>query len=133
MKCQKAESLHTESPCGIMDQYVSSGGKKGCALMIDCHLLDVWEGTAQKKKTETSAVVVCNSNVSHKEVPAVPVAAKKSCHCHRESMAIIILTVCAMLSLQNWSIPNKKETTYAFLSTIHTHTALKSMLDAMCE
>eukprot|EP00957_Ditylum_brightwellii_P017559 1322944-Ditylum_brightwellii.AAC.1 len=46
--------------------------------MIDCRSLDAWEETAQKKKTETSAVAVCNSNVSHKEVPAILVAAKKA-------------------------------------------------------
>ena len=38
--CQKAENAFCNSPCGIMDQYVSAAGKSGTALLIDCRSLD---------------------------------------------------------------------------------------------
>jgi len=38
--CQKAENVFCNSPCGIMDQYVSAAGRAGTALLIDCRSLD---------------------------------------------------------------------------------------------
>lgn len=38
--CQKAENVFCNSPCGIMDQYVSVAGKAGTALLIDCRSLE---------------------------------------------------------------------------------------------
>ena len=36
LRCQKAEHTFADTPCGIMDQYISSMGKKGNLLLIDC-------------------------------------------------------------------------------------------------
>jgi len=38
--CQKAENIFCNSPCGIMDQYVSAAGLAGTALLIDCRSLE---------------------------------------------------------------------------------------------
>ena len=38
--CQKAENVFCDSPCGIMDQYVSAAGQAGTALLIDCRSLE---------------------------------------------------------------------------------------------
>ncbi len=38
--CQKAENIFCNSPCGIMDQYVSAAGQAGTALLIDCRNLE---------------------------------------------------------------------------------------------
>jgi galactokinase len=37
--CQKAENEFVGMKCGIMDQFVSAFGKKGCALFLDCRSL----------------------------------------------------------------------------------------------
>ena len=37
--CQRAEHLFAGVPCGIMDQYVVTFGRKGHALLIDCQAL----------------------------------------------------------------------------------------------
>jgi galactokinase len=34
--CQRAEHLFANMPCGIMDQFISTMGKAGHALLIDC-------------------------------------------------------------------------------------------------
>ena len=36
LACQKAEHDFAGVPCGIMDQYISTMGKKNNALLIDC-------------------------------------------------------------------------------------------------
>ncbi|MBS0198202.1 MAG: galactokinase [Planctomycetes bacterium] len=35
--CRRAEHEYAGVPCGIMDQYISCMGRKGHALLIDCH------------------------------------------------------------------------------------------------
>jgi galactokinase len=36
LRCQKAEHTFADTPCGIMDQYISAMGCKDNALLIDC-------------------------------------------------------------------------------------------------
>lgn len=43
LACQKAEHDFANMPCGIMDQFISTMGKKGNALLIDCR----WVGGSQ--------------------------------------------------------------------------------------
>lgn len=43
LACQKAEHDFANMPCGIMDQFISTMGKKGNALLIDCRWV-CWRG-----------------------------------------------------------------------------------------
>lgn len=36
LRCQKAEHTFGDTPCGIMDQYISAMGKEDNLLLIDC-------------------------------------------------------------------------------------------------
>ena len=36
LRCQKAEHTFADTPCGIMDQYISAMGRAGSLLLIDC-------------------------------------------------------------------------------------------------
>ena len=36
LRCQKAEHTFGDTPCGIMDQYISAMGQKDNLLLIDC-------------------------------------------------------------------------------------------------
>ncbi|PZC86199.1 hypothetical protein B5X24_HaOG211360 [Helicoverpa armigera] len=60
--CQKAEHEFPGMPCGIMDQYIVTMGKKDHALLIDCRSLE-----SQQIPMELGdlAVLVTNSNVKH--------------------------------------------------------------------
>jgi galactokinase len=40
LACQRAENTFVGVNCGIMDQFISTLGQKGSALMIDCRTLD---------------------------------------------------------------------------------------------
>ena len=64
LRCQKAENEWCHSPCGIMDQYVSSAAKSGILLLIDCTSLDFQE-TKIKQSDNRPVIVVANSNVQH--------------------------------------------------------------------
>eukprot|EP00538_Stauroneis_constricta_P002403 CAMPEP_0119552292 /NCGR_PEP_ID=MMETSP1352-20130426/5333_1 /TAXON_ID=265584 /ORGANISM="Stauroneis constricta, Strain CCMP1120" /LENGTH=479 /DNA_ID=CAMNT_0007598505 /DNA_START=24 /DNA_END=1463 /DNA_ORIENTATION=- len=68
LRCQKAENEWCNSPCGIMDQYVSSAASKDTLLLIDCRSLEYAE-TKMAKSTDESqpspVLVVTNSNVKH--------------------------------------------------------------------
>ena len=68
LRCQRAENEWCHSPCGIMDQAVSSAAKNGSLLLIDCRSLTFTE----TKMAETSengndmpVLVIANSNVQH--------------------------------------------------------------------
>ena len=69
LKCQKAENTFCGSPCGIMDQFVSSAGAKDAALLIDCRSLEYTCCFMGKQENEESqsfpVIVICNSNVTH--------------------------------------------------------------------
>ncbi|KAJ0176981.1 hypothetical protein K1T71_006990 [Dendrolimus kikuchii] len=60
--CQKAEHEFPGMPCGIMDQYIVTLGKKDHALLIDCRSL---EATQVPLQTGDATVLVINSNVKH--------------------------------------------------------------------
>jgi len=58
--CQKAENDFVGINCGIMDQFISRLGKKGCALMIDCRSN---EYELLPFKNSDYRVLICNSGV----------------------------------------------------------------------
>ncbi|CAF0702846.1 unnamed protein product [Brachionus calyciflorus] len=60
--CQKAEHIYASVPCGIMDQFISSMGQEGHALLIDCRS---YESKAYPIKDPDTSILVINSNVKH--------------------------------------------------------------------
>ncbi|KAL7554880.1 hypothetical protein ACHAWF_018426 [Thalassiosira exigua] len=66
VRCQRAENEFCGVPCGIMDQFVSSAGREGKLLLIDCRSLDFREVSAGDGGGDDAPVlVVTNSNVKH--------------------------------------------------------------------
>ena len=59
--CQRAENEYVHMRCGIMDQFISCCGRKGCALLLDCRSLNY---TPLPLATELK-LVVCNTMVRH--------------------------------------------------------------------
>lgn len=64
LRCQKAENEWARSPCGLMDQYISSAGQLGSLLLIDCTSLD-YQVTKMANTSPQPVLVVANSNVHH--------------------------------------------------------------------
>jgi len=64
LRCQKAEHTFADTPCGIMDQYISSMGKKGNLLLIDCRSKD-YKLIPFGEGNDTPVIVITNSNVKH--------------------------------------------------------------------
>jgi galactokinase len=69
LRCQKAENIFCNSPCGIMDQYVSSIASEGSAILIDCRSLEyesVQMGSSDDGEDgEMPVFLICNSDVKH--------------------------------------------------------------------
>eukprot|EP00540_Astrosyne_radiata_P010037 CAMPEP_0116832178 /NCGR_PEP_ID=MMETSP0418-20121206/5749_1 /TAXON_ID=1158023 /ORGANISM="Astrosyne radiata, Strain 13vi08-1A" /LENGTH=421 /DNA_ID=CAMNT_0004461513 /DNA_START=93 /DNA_END=1358 /DNA_ORIENTATION=+ len=63
LRCQKAENAWCHSPCGIMDQYVSSAATSGNLLLIDCTSFAYTP--KQMKEPHSVVLVITNSNVKH--------------------------------------------------------------------
>ena len=70
-RCQRAENVFCNVPCGIMDQFVSSCGCDGKLLLIDCRSLDFHEislgggGEGEESNNNVPVLVIANSNVKH--------------------------------------------------------------------
>lgn len=62
LAAQRAEHEFVGTKSGIMDQYVSTFGKAGCALLIDCRSL---ESKAIRLELVDAELIVCNSGVKH--------------------------------------------------------------------
>lgn len=69
LRCQTAENQWCNSPCGIMDQAISSAANSGNFLFIDCRSLDFTPTKMAKKSLNAEdplpVIVVANSNVKH--------------------------------------------------------------------
>jgi galactokinase len=61
LACQRAENEFVGTRCGIMDQFISSHGHRGKALMLDCRSLDY----ALFPLREDVRLVISNTMVKH--------------------------------------------------------------------
>jgi galactokinase len=64
LRCQKAENEWAHSPCGIMDQMISSAGQDGNLLLINCSDLSLTQ-VPWKQTPEDAVVLVTDSKVKH--------------------------------------------------------------------
>ncbi|XP_076031252.1 galactokinase-like isoform X2 [Oratosquilla oratoria] len=62
LACQKAEHTFANMPCGIMDQFISTMGKAGNLLFIDCRTL---ESKCVALDDPDIVILITNSNVRH--------------------------------------------------------------------
>jgi galactokinase len=63
--CQRAENNYVGSPCGIMDQFAISAGRKGHALMLNTRDLSFGLLPMNGGTLSGTCIVVCNSEVKH--------------------------------------------------------------------
>lgn len=59
--CQSAENDFVGGACGIMDQFVSTNGRAGHALLLDCRSLEY----EHLPLPDSISIVICNSMVKH--------------------------------------------------------------------
>ncbi|XP_020291037.1 galactokinase-like isoform X2 [Pseudomyrmex gracilis] len=64
LACQKAEHDFAGVPCGIMDQFISTMGKEGCALLLDCR--DLTTKQIPMLYIDDYVFLITNSNAPHK-------------------------------------------------------------------
>ena len=64
LRCQQAEHTFCNTPCGIMDQYISCMGRRGNLLLIDCREKD-FKLVPFGRDTAGPVLLVTNSCVTH--------------------------------------------------------------------
>lgn len=64
LRCQKAENEWAHSPCGVMDQMISSCGQDGNLLLINCSDLSLTQ-VPFKKTPDDPVILVTNSKIAH--------------------------------------------------------------------
>ena len=60
--CQMAEHRYGGAPCGIMDQFISTMGKQGHALLVDCRSLTTTDVALDDPAV---SVLIINTNAPH--------------------------------------------------------------------
>lgn len=65
LRCQKAEHTWADTPCGIMDQYISAMGQDGNLLLIDCRSREYQLVPFGGGSGSAPVLMVTNSNVKH--------------------------------------------------------------------
>ena len=63
--CQKVENNFCDSPCGIMDQFVSAAASSDSAILIDCRTLEIETVRMGSQEKDDPVFLICNSNVKH--------------------------------------------------------------------
>ena len=74
--CQHAEHHFAGMPCGIMDQFISTMGRSGAAMLIDCRSHQV---KLVQMSDPSIAVLIVNSNVKHELTSGEYAARREQC------------------------------------------------------
>eukprot|EP00977_Amphora_coffeiformis_P001983 scaffold375_cov157-Amphora_coffeaeformis.AAC.3 len=64
LRCQKGENEWAHSPCGVMDQMISSAGEEGNLLLINCSDLSLTQ-VPWKETPEDAVILVTDSKIAH--------------------------------------------------------------------
>lgn len=80
-RCQKAEHTFAGTPCGIMDQFISSLGQENNLLLIDCRNNEYQLAPyVQSSDEEAPVILITNSNVHHNLSSSEYPTRVKQCH-----------------------------------------------------
>ncbi|MDR3181589.1 MAG: galactokinase [Planctomycetaceae bacterium] len=96
--CQKAEHEYAKMPCGIMDQFISALGQKGCAMLLDCR------SRVPKMvplDDPSVAVLIVNSNVKHELTGSEYPDRRRQCEKAAKLLGVPFLRDAAMPQLES--------------------------------
>lgn len=98
--CQRAEHEYAGMPCGIMDQFVSTFGRKDHLLLLDCQS----EKMEQIELTDDSvSVLIINSNVKHNLASSQYAVRRAQCEQAASQLQVKSLRFATMVQLQRAS------------------------------
>jgi len=83
--CQAAEHHFAGMPCGIMDQFISTMGRAGSAMLIDCRSRSVKLVQLSDPSIE---VLIINSNVKHELTTSEYATRRKQCEQACEALGV---------------------------------------------
>jgi galactokinase len=115
LRCQKAENEWAHSPCGIMDQLVSSAGQQGNLLLIDCRTMEI-APVAMKSSSDAPVLLVTNSNVKH-EIAADSEYGARRRQCNEALEAMQQVPLYHVLSLRDATLQDV-ETARAYMDEV---------------
>lgn len=100
LRCQKAEHTFADTPCGIMDQYISAMGCEKNLLLIDCRTRE-YKLVPFANASDAPVVVVTNSNVKHQLSGSEYPDRVRQC---REAVAVIKKTHKSVTALRDCTL-----------------------------
>jgi galactokinase len=86
--CQHAEHRYAGVPCGIMDQFVSTLGRKDHLLLLDCRSN---EPTWVPLSDPSVAVLIINTNVKHELANSAYSERRRQCEVAAKSLGVLSL------------------------------------------
>lgn len=98
--CQQAEHRYAGVPCGIMDSFISTVGRAGTALLLDCRSR---EPTWLPLDDPSVAVLIINTNIKHELSSSAYAARRKSCELAAQALGVASLRAATMDQLQRGS------------------------------
>jgi galactokinase len=93
---QWAEHTYAHMPCGIMDQYISTMGRRGHALLIDCRSN---EARQVPLADPSIAILIANTNVKHELTGSEYPTRRKQCEAAAAAMGFKLLREATMNDL----------------------------------
>ena len=98
--CQSAEHSFAGVPCGIMDPYISSLGREGYAMLLDCRSN---EPTWLPLDDPAMAILVINTNVKHQLSKSEYALQRKACENAARTLDVPSLREASMELLERGS------------------------------
>ena len=98
--CQSAEHSFAAVPCGIMDPYISSLGREGYAMLLDCRSN---EPTWLPLDDPAVAILVINTNVKHQLSKSEYALQRKACEAAARTLDVPSLREASMEMLERGS------------------------------
>jgi galactokinase len=95
--CQKAEHDYAGVPCGIMDQFISTLGRKDCLLLLDCRSRQPsWVPLVDP----SVAVLIVNTNVKHELASSEYSQRRRQCEAAAQALGVPSLREATLEMLQ---------------------------------
>jgi len=90
--CQRAENDFVGARCGIMDQFISTQGIAGCALVLDCRSLEF----QAIHLPQDMHLVICNTRVKHENASGEYNARRSECETAVTQLAAVLPGVASL-------------------------------------
>ena len=110
--CQRAENEFVGARCGIMDQFVSSHGRAGHVLLLDCRSLE----HRFVPLPDDACLVICNTRLKHANAAGEYNLRRAQCE---EGVRLLSASIPTLKALRDLSLPELERSSHLLSSTVY--------------